>query len=144
MTMSCCVGGRRKSKTFDTIEFENLNPNTRKLVKIIKAKCFICGLNKSQNFTKQMNKKDIFLRSGKSKHGHRWAMSNSAWCDFNKNCTVSKLHDMCHNPKIFVKSKSLLLPNSFNFKAMGPKKQWKNYSKESTNCGLISFSRDWK
>ena len=26
-------------------------------------------------------------------------MSNSAWCDLNKDCTVLKLHDMCHNPK---------------------------------------------
>ena len=26
-------------------------------------------------------------------------MSNSAWCDLNKKCTVLKLHDMCHNPK---------------------------------------------
>ena len=27
------------------------------------------------------------------------AMSNSTWCNLNKNCTVLKLHDMCHNPK---------------------------------------------
>ena len=26
-------------------------------------------------------------------------MSNSAWCDLNENCTVLKLHDMCHNLK---------------------------------------------
>ena len=26
-------------------------------------------------------------------------MSNSAWCDLNKNCTVLKLHDMCRKPK---------------------------------------------
>ena len=26
-------------------------------------------------------------------------MSNSARCDINKNCTVLKLHDKCHNPK---------------------------------------------
>ena len=26
-------------------------------------------------------------------------MSNSAWCDMNKNCTVLKLDDMRHNPK---------------------------------------------
>ena len=26
-------------------------------------------------------------------------MSNSAWYDLNKNCTVLKLHDFCHNPK---------------------------------------------
>ena len=26
-------------------------------------------------------------------------MSNPAWCDLNKNCTVLKIHDMCHNPR---------------------------------------------
>ena len=26
-------------------------------------------------------------------------MSNSAWCDLNKNFTVLKLHVLCHNPK---------------------------------------------
>ena len=40
-----------------------------------------------------------FIENAKCTHGHRCAMSNSAWCDLNKNCTVLKLHDMCHNPK---------------------------------------------
>ena len=31
-------------------------------------------------------------------HGHRSAMSNSAWCDLNKKSTLLKLHDVCHNP----------------------------------------------
>ena len=26
-------------------------------------------------------------------------MGISAWCDMNKKLTVSKLHDMCHNPE---------------------------------------------
>ena len=46
-----------------------------------------------------MTKGEDFARNAKCKHGHRSAMSNSAWCDLNINCTVLKLHDMCHNPK---------------------------------------------
>ena len=46
-----------------------------------------------------MSRAESFMKSTKCKHGHRSTMSNSAWCDLNKNYTVLKLHDMCHNPK---------------------------------------------
>ena len=46
-----------------------------------------------------MTKGEDFIKNAKCTHGHRSDMSNSAWCDLNKNCTVLKLHDMCHNPK---------------------------------------------
>ena len=46
-----------------------------------------------------MTRGQDFIKNAKCTHGHRSAMSNSAWCDLNKNCTVLKLHDMCHNPK---------------------------------------------
>ena len=46
-----------------------------------------------------MTRGQDFIKNAKCSHGHRSAMSNSAWCDLNKNCTVLKLHDMCHNPK---------------------------------------------
>ena len=46
-----------------------------------------------------MTRGDSFVKSGKCTHMHRSAMSNSAWCDLNKNCTVLKLHDISHNPK---------------------------------------------
>ena len=46
-----------------------------------------------------MTKGEDLLRNAKCKHGHQSAISNSAWCDLKKNCTVLKLHDMCHNPK---------------------------------------------
>ena len=39
------------------------------------------------------------IKNAKCNHGYRSAKSNSAWCGLNKNCTVSKLHDMCHNPE---------------------------------------------
>ena len=46
-----------------------------------------------------MNKVENFFKNAKCKHGQRSAMTNSAWYDLNKDCTVLKLHDMCHNPK---------------------------------------------
>ena len=47
-----CLGGRHYSNTDNIIEYEKVNPKTKKLVKIIKGKCSICGRNKSQIFTK--------------------------------------------------------------------------------------------
>ena len=46
-----------------------------------------------------MTKGEDFIKNAKCKHGHRAPMTNSAWCDLKKNCTVLTLHDMCHNPK---------------------------------------------
>ena len=53
MTKTWCVGGKHKSNTNNIIEYEKpMNPKTKKLVKIIKGACSICGRNKSQIFTK--------------------------------------------------------------------------------------------
>ena len=52
MKKTWCVGGKHKSNTNNVIEYEKVNPRTKKLVKIIKGTCDICGRNKSQIFTK--------------------------------------------------------------------------------------------
>ena len=52
MTKTWCVGGRHKSVTNNLIEYEKVNPRTKKLVKVLKGSCSICNRNKSQNFTK--------------------------------------------------------------------------------------------
>ena len=52
MTKTWCPGGRHYSNTNILTEYEKVNPRTKKLVKIIKGKCDICGRNKSQIFTK--------------------------------------------------------------------------------------------
>ena len=52
MTKTWCVGGRHESDTNKFIEYRKVNPKTKKLVKIIKGTCSICGRNKSQIFTK--------------------------------------------------------------------------------------------
>ena len=45
MRKTCCVGGRHYSDTVNKTVYEKLNPKTKKLVKIIKRKCSICGRN---------------------------------------------------------------------------------------------------
>ena len=52
MTKTWCVGGRHYSESINLNVYEKLNPKTKKLVKIIKSRCSICGRNKSHSFTK--------------------------------------------------------------------------------------------
>ena len=52
MTKTYCLGGRHYSKTNNTTQYEKVNPRNKKLVKITKGKCSICGRNKSQILTK--------------------------------------------------------------------------------------------
>ena len=60
-----------------------------------------------------MTRGQDFIKNAKCTHGHHSAMSNSAWCDLNKNCTVLKLHDMCHNPKCKCQQQITFSPNQF-------------------------------
>ena len=60
-----------------------------------------------------MTKGQDFIKSGKCTHGHRSAMSISAWCDLNKNCTVLKIHDMCHMPKCKCQKQITFTPKQF-------------------------------
>ena len=58
-------------------------------------------------------------------------MSNSAWCDLNKNCTVLKLHDFCHNPKCKCQKQLTFSPNQFQFEGAGFKNTMKKIFKGS-------------
>ena len=60
-----------------------------------------------------MTRGEDFIKIAKCTHGRRSAMSNSGWCDLNKNCTVLKLHDMCHNPKCVCQKMITFTPNQF-------------------------------
>ena len=78
-----------------------------------------------------MTRGQNFIKSGKCTHGHRSAMSNSAWCDLNKNCTVLKLHDMCHNPKCKCQKQITFTPNQFQLEGAGFKSTMKKLFKGS-------------
>ena len=58
-------------------------------------------------------------------------MSNSAWCDLNKNCRVLKLHDFCHNPKCKCQKQITFSPNQFQFERAGFKNTMKKIFKGS-------------
>ena len=60
-----------------------------------------------------MTRCEDFFKNAKCSHGHRSATSNSAWCDLSKNCTVLKLHDMCHNPKCKCQKQITFTPKQF-------------------------------
>ena len=60
-----------------------------------------------------MTKGEDFIKNAKSTHGHQSPMITSAWCDLIKNCTLSELHDMCHNPKSNSQKQILFTPRQF-------------------------------
>ena len=78
-----------------------------------------------------MTKGSDFVKRSKCTHGHGSAMSNSAWFDLNKNCTVIKLHDMCHNPKRKSQKQITFSPDEFQLEGAGFKKTMKKIFKGS-------------
>ena len=64
-----------------------------------------------------MTRAENVFKNAKCKHGHRSAMSNSAWCDLKKDCTVLKLHDMCHNPKCKCQKQITFTPKQFQLES---------------------------
>ena len=73
-----------------------------------------------------MTRASDFIKNAKCTHGHRSAMSNSAWCDLIKNCTVLKLHDMCHNPKCKCQKQITFSPNQFQLEGGSIKNKLKS------------------
>ena len=66
-----------------------------------------------------MTRGQDFVKSAKCTHGHKSPMSNSAWCDLNENCTVLKLHDMCHNPKCKCRKQITFSPHQIQLEGAG-------------------------
>ena len=52
MVKTWCVGGRHYSDTINQNIYKKLKPKIKKLVKLIKGKCDICGRKKSRFLTK--------------------------------------------------------------------------------------------
>ena len=71
----------------------------------------------------------IFIRNANCTHGHRSAMSYTGWCDLNENCTVLKLHDMCHNPKCKCQKQITFSPRQFQLEGSGFKSTMKKVFK---------------
>ena len=62
-----------------------------------------------------------FIENANCTHGHRSAMSNSAWCDLNKNCTILNIQDLCHNPKCKYQKQMTFSPKQFQLEGAGLK-----------------------
>ena len=56
-------------------------------------------------------------------------MSNSAWCDLNKFCTLFQFHDMCHNPKCNCQKQITFTPRQFQIECGSIKSKLKLISK---------------
>ena len=78
-----------------------------------------------------MTRGEFFVKNAKCTYGHRLAMSNSAWCDLNKNCTVLKLHDMCNNPKCNCQKQITFTPKQYMLEGNGSKNTMKKIFKGS-------------
>ena len=74
-------------------------------------------------------------------------MSNSGWFDSTKNCTVLKLHDMCHNPKCNCQKHITFTPKQYMLEGIGfvntmEKKianSLKYTSQASSNCTSTAY-----
>ena len=91
-----------------------------------------------------MTRGQDFIKNAKCSHGHRSAMSNSAWYDLNKSRTVLKLHDICHNPKCKCQKMITFSPNQFQLagesikgrlqkKFKGTQTAWNKFFKPAIN-----------
>ena len=91
-----------------------------------------------------MTRGEDFIKNAKCTHGHRSAMSNLAWCDLNINCTVLKLHDICHNPKCKCQKQINFSPKQFQLEGCsiesklksifrGTKTAWHKFLKPALN-----------
>ena len=91
-----------------------------------------------------MTRGQDFIKNAKCSHGHRSAMSNSAWCDLNKNCTVLKLHDMCHNAKCKCQKQNTFSPNQFQLEVGSIKNKLKSILKGTQTAWNKFFKPSFK
>ena len=68
-------------------------------------------------------------------------MSNSAWCDLNKICTVLNLHDMCHNLKCKCQKQITFTPKQFQLKGGSLKVNYSKNSQEHKLLRVLSVSQ---
>ena len=88
-----------------------------------------------------MTRGEDFVKNAKCSYGHRSAMSNSAWCDLNNNCTVLVLHDMCHYPNCKCQKQITFSPKQFQFEGGGYKNKLQKILRELKLLGINSSNQ---
>ena len=81
-----------------------------------------------------MTRGEDFFKNAKCTHEHRSIMSNSAWCDLNKNCTVLNLYDFCHIPKYKYQKQITFTPNQFQLEGGSIKNKLKSIFKATQSA----------
>ena len=61
-------------------------------------------------------------------------MSNSVWCDLNKNYNVLELHDMCHNPDCNCQKQITFTPKQYMLEGAALKNTMKKTIKGSQSA----------
>ena len=77
-----------------------------------------------------MTRGQDFIQTAKCSHGHRPAMSNSAWCDLNKNIILS-LHDYCPNSNCKCQKQITSTPKQFQLEGGSIKSKLQETSRET-------------
>ena len=84
-----------------------------------------------------MTRGQNFFINAKCTHGHRSAMSNSAWCGLKKDCIVLKLHDLCHNPQCKCQKQTIFSRRQFHLEGNGFKNTMKKILRNLKQLGIF-------
>ena len=84
-----------------------------------------------------MTRTENFNKNAKRKQVHRSVMSNSAWCDWNENCTVLKLHDICHNSEGNCQKQITFTHKQFQLEGGSTKSKFQTNFKGTQTAGNI-------
>ena len=89
-----------------------------------------------------MTKGEPFMKNSERKHGHRAPVSRNAWCELNSNCTFSKIHDMCHNPKCNCQKQTAFATKRMQLEGAGFKNARRKIFKGTEKYGITTVNRD--
>ena len=130
-------GGRQKCNWVYIIEYQKVNPETKKHVKVRERKRDICGRNKWRFFACKGLKVKNWGKKGLCKKEHCSLISNSARCDPNGKGDILKLHDKCPNAKCNCQKQITFSPSQFQLEGAGFKHKLAKIFKGTQTVGNI-------
>ena len=85
-----------------------------------------------------MTRGQNFIQNAKCSHGHRPAMSNSAWCDLNRK-NILRLHDYCPNSNCKCQKQITSTPKQFQLESGSIKSKLQETSRETQSASNKFF-----